>query len=164
MVKYEQLIFEISTEGRRAFNLPTCKVDHINLDDLIPAALRRTQELDLPEVSEPQLVRHYTLLSNKNFGVDTGFYPLGSCTMKYNPKINEDMAALTKFSALHPLQEESTTQGAFELMYDLSGMLSEIGGMDAFSLQPAAGAQGELAGLMIIKAYHEKRGDLKRTR
>ena len=164
MVKYDQLIFEISTEGRRAYNLPTCKVDSINLDDVIPAALRRTQALELPEVSEPQLVRHYTLLSNKNFGVDTGFYPLGSCTMKYNPKINEDMASLAKFSTLHPLQEESTTQGAFELMYDLSGMLSEIGGMDAFSLQPAAGAQGELAGLMIIKAYHEKRGDLKRTK
>ena len=164
MVKYDQLIFEISTEGRRAYNLPTCKVDNINLDDVIPAALRRTQELELPEVSEPQLVRHYTLLSNKNFGVDTGFYPLGSCTMKYNPKINEDMASLAKFSTLHPLQDEATTQGAFELMYDLSGMLSEVGGMDAFSLQPAAGAQGELAGLMIIKAYHEKRGDLKRTK
>lgn len=164
MVKYDSLIFEISTEGRRAFRLPTCVVDSVNLDDVIPASLRRTTELELPEVSEPQLVRHYTLLSNKNFGVDTGFYPLGSCTMKYNPKINEDMASLTKFSALHPQQEESTTQGALELMYDLSGMLSEIGGMDAFSLQPAAGAQGELSGLMIIKAYHEKRGDLKRNK
>ncbi|HAS73216.1 MAG TPA: aminomethyl-transferring glycine dehydrogenase subunit GcvPB [Clostridiales bacterium UBA8960] len=164
MVKYDQLIFEISKEGRRAYMLPTCKVENVELDDVIPAALRRKQELILPQVSEPQLVRHYTLLSNKNFGVDTGFYPLGSCTMKYNPKINEDMASLGKFSALHPLQDEATTQGAFELMHNLSGMLSEIGGMDAFSLQPAAGAQGELAGLMIIKAYHEKRGDLKRTK
>lgn len=164
MVKYDQLIFEISKEGRRAYRLPGCKVENVNLDDVIPASLRRNQELVLPEVSEPQLVRHYTLLSNKNFGVDTGFYPLGSCTMKYNPKINEDMASLGKFAGLHPLQDEQTTQGAFELMHNLSGMLSEIGGMDAFSLQPAAGAQGELAGLMIIKAYHEKRGDLKRTK
>lgn len=164
MVKYDQLIFEISKEGRRAYKLPGCKVENVELDDVIPAALRRNQELVLPQVSEPQLVRHYTLLSNKNFGVDTGFYPLGSCTMKYNPKINEDMASLGKFSGLHPQQEDSTVQGALELMYDLSGMLSEIGGMDAFSLQPAAGAQGELAGLMIIKAYHEKRGDLKRTK
>ena len=164
MVNYDQLIFEISKEGRRAFKLPTCKVDSVNLDDLIPAALRRQEEIVLPEVSEPQLVRHYTRLSNKNFGVDTGFYPLGSCTMKYNPKINEDMAALPKFASLHPQQDEKQVQGALELMYDLSGKLAEIGGMDAFSLQPAAGAQGELAGLMIIKAYHEKRGDLKRTK
>lgn len=164
MVKYDQLIFEISQEGRRAYKLPTCKVETVNLDDVIPAGLRRNQELVLPEVSEPQLVRHYTLLSNKNFGVDTGFYPLGSCTMKYNPKINEDMANLGKFAHLHPQQEETQVQGALELMYDLSGMLGEIGGMDAFSLQPAAGAQGELAGLMIIKAYHEKRGDMKRTK
>ncbi len=164
MVKYDSLIFEISTEGRRAYRLPGCNVDSVNLDDMIPASLRRNDELILPEVSENQLVRHYTLLSNKNFGVDTGFYPLGSCTMKYNPKINEDMASLTKFAALHPQQDDATTQGALELMHELSGMLSEIGGMDAFSLQPAAGAQGELAGLMIIKAYHEKRGDLKRTK
>lgn len=164
MVKYDQLIFEVSKEGRRAYRLPGCKVESVNLEDMIPAELRRKQELILPEVSEPQLVRHYTQLSNKNFGVDTGFYPLGSCTMKYNPKINEDMAGLPKFSHLHPLQDESTVQGALELMYDLSEKLSEIGGMDTFSLQPAAGAQGELAGLMIIKAYHEKRGDLKRTK
>lgn len=164
MVKYDQLIFEISKEGRKGFRLPGCKVEGINLDEMIPAEMRRKSELGLPEVSEPQVVRHYTRLSNKNFGVDTGFYPLGSCTMKYNPKINEDMAANPKFSALHPLQEEETVQGALELMYNLSGMLSEVGGMDAFSLQTAAGAHGELAGLMIIKAYHEKRGDTKRTK
>jgi glycine dehydrogenase subunit 2 len=164
MVKYDQLIFEISKEGRKGFRLPGCKVEGINLDEMIPADMRRKSDIDLPEVSEPQVVRHYTRLSNKNFGVDTGFYPLGSCTMKYNPKINEDMAANPKFSALHPLQEVETVQGALELMHNLSGMLSEIGGMDAFSLQTAAGAHGELAGLMIIKAYHEKRGDTKRTK
>lgn len=164
MVKYEKLIFEISTEGRRGYRLPGCNVENINLEDVIPASMRRNQELVLPEVSEPQVVRHYTLLSNKNFGVDTGFYPLGSCTMKYNPKINDEMANLCKFTTLHPLEEETHTQGSLELMYDLSSMLSEIGGMDQFSLQPAAGAHGELAGLMIIKAYHEKRGDLKRTK
>ena len=114
MVKYDSLIFEISTEGRRAYRLPGCNVDSVNLDDMIPASLRRKDELILPEVSENQLVRHYTLLSNKNFGVDTGFYPLGSCTMKYNPKINEDMANLTKFAALHPQQDEATTQGALD--------------------------------------------------
>ncbi|NLT47818.1 MAG: aminomethyl-transferring glycine dehydrogenase subunit GcvPB, partial [Clostridiales bacterium] len=118
----------------------------------------------LPEVSEVDVVRHYTLLSNKNYGVDTGFYPLGSCTMKYNPKINEDMAALGCFSNLHPYQPEDTVQGALAMMYDLDGMLSEISGMARVSLQPAAGAHGEMTGLMIIKAYHEKNGDSKRTK
>ncbi len=164
MVKYDQLIFEISKEGRRGYKIPGCKVDDVDINDVIPAELLRKTELGLPEVSEPQLVRHYTLLSNKNFGVDTGFYPLGSCTMKYNPKINEDMASLDGFVNLHPYQNVEQTQGALELMYDLQGMLSEIGGMDTFSLQPAAGAHGELAGLMIIKAYHEKRGETKRTK
>ena len=164
MVKYDQLIFEISKEGRRGYKIPGCKVDDVEINDVIPAELLRKTELGLPEVSEPQLVRHYTLLSNKNFGVDTGFYPLGSCTMKYNPKINEDMASLDGFVNLHPYQKVEQTQGALELMYDLQGMLSEIGGMDTFSLQPAAGAHGELAGLMIIKAYHEKRGETKRTK
>ena len=164
MVKYDQLIFEISKEGRRGYKIPGCKVDDVEINDVIPADLLRKTELGLPEVSEPQLVRHYTLLSNKNFGVDTGFYPLGSCTMKYNPKINEDMAALDGFANLHPYQNKVQTQGALELMYDLESMLSEIGGMDSFTLQPAAGAHGELTGLMIIKAYHEKRGETKRTK
>ncbi|GAU79371.1 aminomethyl-transferring glycine dehydrogenase subunit GcvPB [Fusibacter sp. 3D3] len=164
MVKYDQLIFEISKEGRRGYKIPGCKVDDVEINDVIPAELQRKTVLELPEVSEPQLVRHYTLLSNKNFGVDTGFYPLGSCTMKYNPKINEDMAALDGFVNLHPYQNAKQTQGALELMYDLESMLSEIGGMDAFTLQPAAGAHGELAGLMIIKAYHEKQGATKRNK
>lgn len=164
MVKYDQLIFEISKEGRRGYKIPGCRVDDVEINDVIPEDLLRKTELALPEVSEPQLVRHYTLLSNKNFGVDTGFYPLGSCTMKYNPKINEDMAALDGFVNLHPYQNIEQTQGALELMYDLDSMLSEIGGMDSFTLQPAAGAHGELTGLMIIKAYHEKRGETKRTK
>ena len=164
MVNYDQLIFEISKSGRSAFRVATSDACDKPIDEIIPKELLREIALELPEVSEPQLVRHYTRLSQKNFGVDTGFYPLGSCTMKYNPKINEDMAAFPGFSLLHPNQDPSQTQGALALMHELAGMLGEIGGMDAFSLQPAAGAHGELAGLMIIKAYHENRGDLKRTK
>ncbi len=122
------------------------------------------EELNLPEVSEVDIIRHYTNLSNKNFGVDTGFYPLGSCTMKYNPKINEDMANLDGFKNIHPLQPEETVQGALKLMYELDKALCEISGMDKMTLQPAAGAHGELTGLMLIKAYHEHRGDTKRTK
>lgn len=163
MIKYDKLIFELSEEGRRGYKVPTSVIaKEIEMD--LPSNLRRETPPILPSVSEPQLVRHYTKLSNLNFGVDTGFYPLGSCTMKYNPKINEDMAALSGFTSLHPHQEDAHAQGALELMYDLSGKLSEIGGMDAFSLQTTAGAHGELAGLMIIKAYHEKNGDTKRTK
>jgi len=164
MKKYNKLIFEISKEGRSAFSLPKSDVERTPLEELIPAHLLSGEEVDLPEVSEVDVVRHYTLLSNKNYGVDTGFYPLGSCTMKYNPKINEDMAALGCFSNLHPYQPEDTVQGALAMMYDLDGMLSEISGMARVSLQPAAGAHGEMTGLMIIKAYHEKNGDSKRTK
>lgn len=164
MKKYNKLIFEISKEGRSAYSLPKSDVERSPLEDLIPAHLLSGEEVELPEVSEVDVVRHYTLLSNKNYGVDTGFYPLGSCTMKYNPKINEDMAALGCFSNLHPYQPEDTVQGALAMMYDLDGMLSEISGMARVSLQPAAGAHGEMTGLMIIKAYHEKNGDSKRTK
>ncbi|MBS7527906.1 aminomethyl-transferring glycine dehydrogenase subunit GcvPB [Fusibacter paucivorans] len=164
MVNYDQLIFEISKPGRSAYRVAKADVCDKPIESIIPAGLLRETSLELPEVSEPQLVRHYTLLSQKNFGVDTGFYPLGSCTMKYNPKLNEDMAGFSGFAALHPQQKTQQTQGALELMYDLSAMLSEIGGMDAFTLQPAAGAHGELTGLMIMKAYHESRGDQKRTK
>ncbi|HRU41321.1 MAG TPA: aminomethyl-transferring glycine dehydrogenase subunit GcvPB, partial [Candidatus Diapherotrites archaeon] len=164
MKNYNSLIFELSKEGRKAYSLPPCDVPDISLDSMIPASLMRDSEPELPEVSEVDVVRHFTNLSNKNYGVDTGFYPLGSCTMKYNPKINEDMANLGGFSNIHPLQPEATVQGALELMYELDGMLSEISGMDRVSLQPAAGAHGELTGLMIIKAYHESRGDKKRKK
>lgn len=164
MNNYNSLIFELSKKGRKAYSLPPCDVPEVSLDDMIPASFMRDNEPELPEVSEVDVVRHFTNLSNKNYGVDTGFYPLGSCTMKYNPKINEDMAALGGFSNIHPLQPEATVQGALELMYELDGMLSEISGMDRVSLQPAAGAHGELTGLMIIKAYHESKGDKNRKK
>lgn len=162
--KYDSLIFEISREGRTAYSLPQNDVNELPLDSLIPSQFLNEKEVNLPEVSEVDVVRHFTNLSNKNYGVDTGFYPLGSCTMKYNPKINEDMAALDKFADLHPYQPEDTVQGALELLYNLEKYLSEISGMARTTLQPAAGAHGELVGLMVIKAYHESRGDKKRTK
>lgn len=164
MRDYNELIFEISKEGRRAFSLPKNDVDEVELNEIIPKGFLRERELDLPEVSEVDVIRHFTQLSNKNYGVDTGFYPLGSCTMKYNPKINEDVASLSGFSSIHPYQSHETVQGALELMYGLDKMLSEISGMERVTLQPAAGAHGELTGVMIIKAYHEQRGDNKRKK
>lgn len=162
--EYNKLIFELSKKGRRAYSLPQCDVPEEDISKLVPEKFIEKEELKLPEVSEVDVVRHFIRLSNKNFGVDTGFYPLGSCTMKYNPKINEDMANLDGFTGLHPYQPEETVQGALRLMYELSGKLSEIMGFDSVSLQPAAGAHGEISGLMIIKAYHEKRGDFKRKK
>lgn len=162
MRRYDSLIFELSREGRKGYKLPELDVPQVKPDEAIPRDLLRNQDLKLPEVSEVDVVRHYTNLSEKNYGVDTGFYPLGSCTMKYNPKINEDMAALPGFARIHPLQKEETVQGALEIMYDLSESLCEVTGMEKMTLQPSAGAHGELTGLMIIKAYHEKRGDTKR--
>ncbi|SMB81906.1 glycine dehydrogenase (decarboxylating) beta subunit [Desulfonispora thiosulfatigenes DSM 11270] len=164
MSSYDKLIFEISKEGRKAYKLPPLDVPEQNLSEFLSLDLLRAEEVNLPEVSEGDVVRHYTLLSNKNYGVDTGFYPLGSCTMKYNPKINEDMAGLDGFTELHPYQPVETAQGALKLMYELEKMLSEVAGMDGFTLQPAAGAHGELTGLMLIKAYHESRGDYKRNK
>ncbi|MDD4583798.1 MAG: aminomethyl-transferring glycine dehydrogenase subunit GcvPB [Eubacteriales bacterium] len=164
MKEYNKVIFEVSKAGRSAYKLPACDIEQAPLDQLIPDHLLTKEDVNLPEVSEVDVVRHYTLLSNKNYGVDTGLYPLGSCTMKYNPKINEDIAALSSFANLHPCQPEETVQGALELMHELDSMLSEISGMDRVSLQPAAGAHGEMTGLMIIKAYHNKRQDFKRTK
>lgn len=164
MAEYNSLLIEVSKPGRKAYSLPALDVEEIKLDDMLDADMLTKKEAQLPELSELDVVRHYTLLSNKNFGVDTGFYPLGSCTMKYNPKINEDMAVLKGFTALHPYQSDKTAQGALELMYNLSEALAEITGMDQVTLQPSAGAHGELTGLMLIKAYHRDRGDLKRTK
>ena len=161
---YDKLIFEISKEGRRGYKLPELDVPDVDIKDLIPDNMLRKDDSDLPEVSEVDVIRHYTNLSNKNYSVDKGFYPLGSCTMKYNPKINEDMASLPGFTRIHPLQPEETVQGALELMYNLSNALCKITGFDGVSLQPAAGAHGELTGLMVIKAYHESRGDFKRNK
>ncbi len=160
---YGKLIFELSKEGRKGYSLPENKLGQYDLADL-PAQLRRQQDARLPQVDELSVVRHYTNMSNNNFGVDTGFYPLGSCTMKYNPKIDEEMAAHRDFVHLHPLQDVSTVQGALEVYYNLQQALSEITGMKEFTLNPFAGAQGELTGLMAIRAYHQSRGDDKRTR
>jgi glycine dehydrogenase subunit 2 len=159
----EKLIFEKGAPGRRAATLPELDVPEHPVSDLIPTDLLRDEPAPLPEVSEVELVRHYTHLSQRNFGVDTGFYPLGSCTMKYNPKINEDMAALPGFARVHPLEHESMTQGALQLVYELEQYLAEIAGMRRVTLQPAAGAHGEITGLMIIKAYHESRGEGQRN-
>ena len=164
MKEYNSLLIEISKEGRKAYSLPKLDVQPIELNEMLDHNMIKKTDLELPEVSELDVVRHYTLLSNKNFGVDTGFYPLGSCTMKYNPKINEDMASLSKFTNMHPYQPIETAKGSLELMYNLSKMLCEITGMDEVTLQPSAGAHGEFTGLMIIRKYHETRGDLKRTK
>jgi glycine dehydrogenase subunit 2 len=131
---------------------------------MIPADLAKQEGPDLPEVSEVDVVRHFTRLSRRNFGVDIGFYPLGSCTMKYNPKVNEDIASLPGFTSIHPLQPADDAQGVLRLMYELERYLCEIGGMDAATLQPAAGAHGEMTGLMLIRAYHSANGDTKRRK
>lgn len=160
----EKLIFELSSPGRRGYSLPAVDVPEQEVSALIPQEYLRTEAPELPEVSEVDVVRHFTRLSQQNFGVDTGFYPLGSCTMKYNPKVNEEMARLSGFSRIHPYQPEETVQGALQMMYELAGYLAEVTGMAKVTLQPAAGAHGELTGLKIIKAYHEHRGDTKRTK
>ncbi|MBE2184692.1 MAG: aminomethyl-transferring glycine dehydrogenase subunit GcvPB [Anaerolineae bacterium] len=155
----EPLIYDISVAGREGANLPEADVPLAKL----PADLMR-EALDLPEVSELQVVRHFTNLSRKNFAIDRQFYPLGSCTMKYNPKLNEDMARLAGFAHLHPLTDASGSQGALALMHGLQTWLADIAGFAAVSLQPAAGAQGEFAGILMIRAYHHERGDEKRTK
>lgn len=164
MENYDNLLIDISKKGRKAYSLPKLDIEDILLTDMVDADLLKETELRLPEISEVDLIRHYTNLSNKNFGVDTGFYPLGSCTMKYNPKINEDMASNPNFTEIHPYQPVDTVQGSLELMYNLSQMLCEITGMDDVTLQPSAGSHGELTGLMLIKEYHLNRGDTKRTK
>lgn len=163
MKKYDKLIFELSRPGRKGYQLPA---DNFGTDGLaaMPVGLLRQNAPELPEVSELDVVRHYTNLSNKNFGVDTGFYPLGSCTMKYNPKINEEIAAMPEFAALHPLQDPDTAQGALELYYNLQQALSNISGLAEFTLNPYAGAHGELTGLMVMRQYHISRGDTRRTK
>ncbi len=163
MKTYDKLIFEVSRPGRKGYSLPA---DNYATDGLaaIPSDLLRKEPAELPEVSELDVVRHYTNLSNKNFGVDTGFYPLGSCTMKYNPKINEEVAAMPEFNNLHPLQTAESAQGALELYWNLQHMLANIAGLAEFTLNPYAGAHGELTGLMVMKQYHRSRGDHKRTK
>ncbi|MCR3956926.1 MAG: aminomethyl-transferring glycine dehydrogenase subunit GcvPB [Gudongella sp.] len=164
MRNYEKLIFELSKPGRKAYMLPANDVEDVAVDSLIPGEFLNDSELELPELYEVDIIRHYTNLSNKNYGLDTGFYPLGSCTMKYNPKINEDTARYDGFANLHPLQPDDCTQGSLQLLHELELSLSEIAGMDRTTLQPAAGAHGELTGVMIMKAYHEKRGEGHRNK
>jgi len=155
----EPLIFEISSPGRIGVTLPKCDVPQSEL----PKELLR-EELPLPEVSEGDLMRHYVRLSQLNHAVDTGFYPLGSCTMKYSPKVNEEAAKLPGFTRTHPYQDHCTVQGNLRLMYELQEFLKEIGGFAGVSLQPAAGAHGEFAGILMMRAYHEERGDTRRTK
>jgi glycine dehydrogenase subunit 2 len=154
-----KLIYEKSRPGRRASTLPRRDVAAAE----VPEELRRAAPPRLPEVAEPELVRHFTELSTRTFGIDTGFYPLGSCTMKYNPRVNERLANLRGFRDLHPHQEEEGAQGALELMWRLQEILAEVAGLDAVSLQPAAGSQGELTGLMLMRAYFAERGEERDT-
>ena len=154
MNDYDGLIFELSVPGRVGHSLPEADVPEADPARLLPASHLRQTPAGLPEVSEFDAVRHYTRLSRMNYGLDTHFYPLGSCTMKYNPKLNEDMARLPGFARLHPLTPEDAAQGALQLMGELGEMLAEIVGMDGVSLQPAAGAQGELTGVLMIRAFH----------
>ncbi len=155
----ELTIYERSKPGRRAFVAPELDVPERPLDELLPAALRRAEPPRLPEVAEPEIVRHYNRLSKRNFDLDTGFYPLGSCTMKHNPKLHERVAALPGHAKLHPLQDPRRAQGALELMWRLQEALAEIAGLPYVSLQPSAGSHGELAGVLLTRAYHEDRGE-----
>jgi glycine dehydrogenase subunit 2 len=158
--KLQPTIFELSRPGRGDGKIPHPPTDAL---DRIPDGARRATPPALPELSEPEAVRHYVNLSTLNYSVDTGFYPLGSCTMKYNPKLNEWAARLPGFAGLHPLAPDAASQGTLQLLWELEAMLAEISGMAAVTLQPAAGAQGELTGILMIRAYHRSRGDLERT-
>ena len=155
-----ELLFEKSTPGHGCDIFPACDVPVTSL----PEALARKSALPLPELSETEISRHYTALANRAHGVNNGFYPLGSCTMKYNPRINDEMANQAGFAAVHPLQPKETVQGCTEALELLDKYLCEITGMDKMDFQPAAGAHGEFTGLLLIKKYHEAGGDTKRTK
>lgn len=159
---YGNLIFELSKKGRKGYSLPKANYPYATTD--LPSNLCRKKDAELPECDELTVVRHYTNLSHNNFGVNDGFYPLGSCTMKYNPVINEEIAALKDFAGLHPLQPKETCQWALDICQNLQKALAELTGLSEFTLNPYAGAHGELTGLMIIRSYHENRGDNKRTK
>src|SRR5205823_13336003 len=155
-----KLIYEKSQAGRRAGTLAR---NDLPVPEL-PAELRRTTPPRLPELAEPEIVRHFSELATRTFGIDTGFYPLGSCTMKHNPRVNERVVGLPGFRDLHPLQEEDGAQGALELMWRLQEILAEVCSLDAVSLQPAAGSQGELTGLLLVRAYFADRGEADQRR
>ncbi len=159
----EPLIFEKSKKGRIGYTLPKFELERKNISDLIPDKYIRKEELQLPEVSEIEVARHFLKLSHLNYNIEQGLYPLGSCTMKYNPKVNEKTASLPGFVDLHPCSDESFAQGALALLYELGEYLMEITGLKGVTLQPAAGSQGEFTGIMLFRAYHKDRGDDKRT-
>lgn len=159
-----KLIFERSVPGRRCSILPECDVPVIGTGEKPLSAAGRKSPLRLPQVSENDISRHYTALANATHGVNDGSYPLGSCTMKYNPKLNDEMASLPGFTRIHPLQPGETVQGCLHVLHDAERVFCEITGMDAMTFQPAAGAHGEFTGLLLIRAYHESRGDVKRTK
>ncbi|HEY2181911.1 MAG TPA: aminomethyl-transferring glycine dehydrogenase subunit GcvPB [Solirubrobacteraceae bacterium] len=155
-------IFQKGARGRRAFVCPTRDVPAVDAEELLPARFRRGAPARLPEVSEPEIVRHYVGISKRNFDLDSGFYPLGSCTMKHNPRLHERVAALPGHARLHPLQDDEHAQGALELMFNLQQALAEVAGLEHVSLQPSAGSHGELAGVLLTRAYHEDRGETRR--
>ncbi len=157
-MQVEPIIYELSSPGRHGSDLPACDVP------TAPLPANRRAELKLPQVSEVDVVRHFTRLSQKNYCVDLGIYPLGSCTMKYNPKVNEEAVKLPGFAQVHPYQDPESVQGALQMMYELQQYLGEITGLPGCTLQPAAGAQGELTGILVIRAYHMARGDYKRCK
>lgn len=163
-VLQEKLILEVSSPGRRGASLPPCDVPKKSLDEMLPPQFQRKTLPRLPEVSELDVIRHFTRLSQLNYSVDTHFYPLGSCTMKYNPRVHEEVAGLEAFARLHPYQPHEQVQGMLEILYHFSELLKEICGLPEFSLQPAAGAQGELSGMMMVRAYHQKRGEKDRKK
>lgn len=160
LIKEEPIIFELSSDGRKGFVPAPCDIPTRNIETIIPHGLIR-KELNLPEISEVDVIRHFTRLSRMNYGVDTNIYPLGSCTMKYNPKINEEMALLEEFIQIHPYQDIKDIQGSLKILYELDNYLCEITGMDRFTLQPAAGAHGELTALLIAGAYFRKKGEVR---
>jgi glycine dehydrogenase subunit 2 len=162
LLQDEPLIFEQGGEGRKGYSLPRWDVEQVKEEERIPSHLLRKELEGFPQLSEVEVVRHYTRLSQWNFGVDSGFYPLGSCTMKYNPKMNEEVARMRGFAHLHPYQPESLVQGILKLMHGLEGYLAEITGMDRVTLQPAAGAHGELTGMMMIRAALQARGEKRK--
>ena len=160
MNTFEPPIFEYSGKGKIGAGLPELDVPEAEL----PADLLRDDELaGVPELSETEVTRHFTRISQRNYCIDTGMYPLGSCTMKYNPKVHEEAARLPGFAAAHPLQAAEQSQGALRLMYELQGFLAELAGFDQVSLQPAAGAQGEFTGILVFRAYHREQGDDERV-
>ncbi|NWF54834.1 MAG: aminomethyl-transferring glycine dehydrogenase subunit GcvPB [Syntrophaceae bacterium] len=159
LVLNEPLIFEKGAKGRKAYSLPKLDVEKANPEDIWPPKFIRDELEGFPEMSEVDVVRHFTRLSQWNYGVDSGFYPLGSCTMKYNPKVNEEMARLPDFAGVHPYQPEEFAQGAIQIIYELEQYLGEVSGMDRVTLQPSAGAQGELTGMLMIRAYLMDRGN-----